>query len=478
MQDTLRQRCLIYQNEWKKIKELSNFDKDLFISDNEIAMRFFQRPLSSKFLHPESLGLNHFTSTYPLPAAFSSYKYINLRIVIDKSICETLNEPDNLVEKQVAFFYVVDTIIKETLRTIMNRLQAKIDNNEDGAESDLNRIKGFIKDPKKKFVLKLKSYEEYMFGDYPICTYDTIRTKVREFEQISVLLMMYDKSRVNPNITHFPPLIYIPTKEEFDYNILLEKFVKLFPAESIIFKFKPNPELQEFYFKNPMDRREKLTKYCESGECDFPFSITIRGISNIFALKNHLENPKYHESDIDLPYFIHIPSMESERKKKNFFQKMIEKICGSCMPEKKKKEEKEKEKEEEKQVENEHHNDLKDLLEKYKKNLNLQNDLNYLNIKKDQKKEKKLINFFSMFGAKTVQDRIKELTEIPEDPEEKKSMRFGLENFKLPFLPAFLRVEILIMYGSYEIQRVSTRIFIISNEIKMNEKINFNSLLV
>jgi hypothetical protein len=170
--------------------------------------------------------------------------------------------------------------------------------------------------------------------------------------------------------------------------------------------------------------------------------------------------------------------MESERKKKNIFQKIIEKLCGACMPGKKKKDEIEKDKEEEKGGGDEHHNDLKHLLDKYKKNLALQNELNYLSKKKDHKKDKKVINFFSLFGAKTVQDRVKELTEVPADPEEGKESRFGLDNFKMPFLPAFLRVEILIMYGSYEIQRMSTRVFILSNEIKMNEKINFNNLLV
>ena len=316
---TIRSRCKVFQEEWKKIKELTNFDKDLFISENEIAMRIFQRPLLSKFLHPESLGVNHFTSTYPLPAAFSTYKFINLKITIDKSII-TIAEPDKLIVKQVSFLYVVDTIIKESLRTLMSRLQSKIVNGDEGAEADLEKVSGYIKDPRKKFVLKIQSFEEFLFGDYPICTYETIRTKVREFEPINVSLMMFDKTRVNPNITHYPPVVYIPTKEEFDYNYLVDKYLKLFPQESIIFKFKPIPELQEFYFKNPMDRKEKLTKYCESGECDFTFSINIKALSNLFSLKKHLENAKYHESDIDLPYFIHIPSIESERKKKNVFQ--------------------------------------------------------------------------------------------------------------------------------------------------------------
>ena len=132
--------------------------------------------------------------------------------------------------------------------------------------------------------MKMKSFEEFMFGDYPICTYESIRSKVREFEPIKLILMMKNKSKVNPNITHYPPIIYIPIKDDFDYNILLEKYLKLFNNESIIFKFKPLSELQEFYFKKPLERREKLTKYCESGECDFPFTINIKGLSNFFSL--------------------------------------------------------------------------------------------------------------------------------------------------------------------------------------------------
>ena len=319
--ETITEYCKSFQEKWNKIKELSNFDKDLFTSENEIAMRFFKRPLSSKFLHPENLGFNHFTSTYPLPAAFSKYKFITLEIFIDKSICNPQIHPEKIIKK-VSFFYVVDTIIKDTQRNLIANLKIKSDNGELLAGDELNKITNYIRDPEKKFIMKLKSFEEFMFGDYPICTYDSIRSKVREYEPVTLYLMMKEKSKVNPNLTHYPPMIYIPTDDEVDYNNLFEKYQSLFTSKSIIFKFKPIPELQQFYLNDrSYDRREKLTKICESGECDYPFSINIKGIFNLLSLKKHLENKEYHDGDSDLPYFNRIPSKEIKNiEKKNILQ--------------------------------------------------------------------------------------------------------------------------------------------------------------
>ena len=53
-----------------------------------------------------------------------------------------------------------------------------------------------------------------------------------------------------------------------------------------------------------------------------------------------------------------------------------------------------------------------------------------------------------------------------------------LQNYALQFLPCFIKIEVIILYGCYEIYKHSSRLFIVKNFIPMNEKINFNKILV
>ena len=165
-----------------------------------------------------------------------------------------------------------------------------------------------------------------MYGDYPICTYESIRTKVREYETVNLTLMVFDKKVVHPNNTHSPPIVYLPLEEAkagFEYSQLLEKYFKLFPINSVIYKFLPDERLNEFYFKKTYDRKEKLLKYTESGECDFPLNVKISCLKNLFSLKKHLDQEKYHESDVDLPFFEILESIESIQTKEHFFQVLL-----------------------------------------------------------------------------------------------------------------------------------------------------------
>ena len=120
----------------------------------------------------------------------------------------------------------------------------------------------------------------------------------------------------------------------------------------------------------------------------------------------------------------------------------------------------------------------KNLDKKYKDYLTLLKELNYLNFKKKNKnKENKAINFFSLFGNKIIQARISQLSDNSKDGIENKN-NFNLLNYELPFLPTFIKMEVMMMYGSYEIHKSISRLYIISNVLKMNEKITFNNLLV
>jgi len=218
----------------------------------------------------------------------------------------------------------VDSIIKETLKKLLSKFKHSKDAISEICYRHLERN---IKNPNNKFVFKLSCYEEYMFGEYPICTYETIRKYVREFEPVNVILMNIKKSVANPSIHHFPPMIYIPAETDISYNILLKKYIQMYPKESIIFRFKSNIRCIEnelTYDVEAVQSREsrfnKLIKYTESSECDFPLEVKVKGINNFFALKKHMDEPSYHENEILLPNFIQIPSNKEILERKNIFE--------------------------------------------------------------------------------------------------------------------------------------------------------------
>jgi hypothetical protein len=309
-----------------------------------------------------------------------------------------------------------------------------------------------------------------MYGDYPIGTYESVRSLVREYEIVKLILIKYEREVVNPSITNFPPIIHMPANKDFTYSSLISQYFLLF--KTIIHRFKPDKKYQEFYFQKPMERKEKLTKYNESGECDYPFYINIKTLKNVFALKNFMDSKTYTEGGMDLPYFPRIPSLDKLKKKKNFLQNIYAKVFNLCKNKTVLQKEKEEKQQENEQHEHEKH--LKSMGKKYKDNLELLDKLNDMKIQiKKQKGEKTLRNLLKgTHYLKYTEERIKQLQT------DKGKDNFSLNYYKLPFLPSMIRLEVIVLYGSYEIQKQSTRFFIINNDIIINEKMNFNKLLV
>lgn len=385
--------------------------------------------------------------------------------------------------------YSVDTIIKDVLRLLLAKLQER-DGLDGVTEPCYEKLKDNLKNKDNKFVLKLLYYEEYMFGDYPICTYDSIRTLVREYETVNLTLMMFKREDAHPNTSKFPPIVYMPKGIKFEYKDLLKKYMDLFPVNAIMFRCFPDDSMHEFYFKEKNKRRKQLTKYTESGDCDFPLVVNIKGLKNLFSLKKTLDEKKYHEDDIDLPFFEILESMESVKKKQTFFQKLTTRITDLFLCKKKNKEE-EKELKEKLHEEQEHKKAIAVIGKKYKKNIEILNDHNHLK-HKFKKKEDEAEKMTGVMGglryssnSNYTAEKIKKLTNEPSQDKnhnhlvlEDTSEKFLLSNYVLPFLPGFLRIEVIIMYGCYEITKTSTRFFIINNDVNMNEKINFSDLFV
>ncbi len=377
----------------------------------------------------------------------------------------------------------MDTIIRECLLQILTKLSS------DNLENELKSFEEELKDKNNKYVLKLIGFDEYMYGDYPICTYECVRKLVREYEPINLVLIKYPKDGmcVQPDTSHFPPIIYVPPKKEYNFNILFQRYLELyfFPDTSnmhydykdpIIFRFMPDSNQHEFYFKMNDSRQQKLLKYGESGKSDFPFYINIKGIKNLFAIKKHIDTKAYNELEMNLPYFNHISSLESNKKKKNLFGKMLEKFCAFCESNKKKE-----------KVENEEDNHEKQehtLSKKYKKSLKFQKKINPLRIESKKFVNKKTNTLFNIFNySDLLKSRLKDLqTDLSKthhkEEKAKQTENFTLTNYKLSFLPCFIKIEVKLFYGAYLIQKLMTRPFVISNDININEKLNFSQLLV
>ena len=143
-----------------------------------------------------------------------------------------------------------------------------------------------------KFVLKLYGFEEYLYGDYSIGSYECIRNYVRQFEKVKLILYKKPKYEINPPISSFPPIILSEANKEFTYFDLLDKYLNNYPHHSVIFRFGESENIQKEQFLNIYkDRQSKLTQYTESGNCDFPLQIVIVGVYNInsiFQIKEEL----------------------------------------------------------------------------------------------------------------------------------------------------------------------------------------------
>jgi len=164
-------------------------------------------------------------------------------------------------------------------------------------------------------------------------------------------------------------------------------------------------------------------------------------------------------------------------------------ICKKKSEETKEKEKENKEKEHEKE---EHQKALRKIAKNYKKNKEILNDWNHLKKKYETKKEEEdsvysLNNLFGVtafekINSQYTKDKIKYLTtdRSSEENGERKDVSdiFFLTKYALQFLPAFVRIEVIILYGCFEIYKHITRFFIVNNNITMNEKINFQKILV
>ena len=371
----------------------------------------------------------------------------------------------------------------------------------------MKEFKTVKKNKNKSFVLKLIGYEEYLYGDNILGNYSFIMNKIRQKEDVKLILKSISKYKIHPPNFNFPPILKInkPLKE-ITYEELLTEYKKLYPNNDIIYRlYKTSTRQKNRCLKKSMQRKKYLTKYTESGDCDFPLKININSISNVHSFKKWFNSEHYCNSQLILPYFNPIKKFNVSNKNKigKFFQKIQKTIFS-------KKGENNQDKKYKEQDPDEIFKDK--LIEKYedvkKDNKELEQKLNYLKMNSNYLGENYssfISNLFS--GGKEnilniILEKMQNKNQIDSSNQhqaESNKISISLENniinnddndeynisphrFKSFILdnppeelitPIFIRIKIYLLYGSYCLHKFQTQPYLLKDLIQMNESIIF-----
>ncbi len=504
-----------FNNIWKKIKNISEFE-NLNFSSKEVKKKFFKRPFYSKFLNAENLGKSYISTTFPLPNCLSRYEKVTFNIYFHESVSTFSKDVTPLMfQKEVGLFYVTDTLIKESILFLKRKINDKkaseeelisdIDNSEiksrlnmylnQSNDNYLKNLNDLIDDPKNKFVFKINLLEDYIFGDIPISHNENIRRKIRERERINLLLMRFDEAELKPNISNFPFIIYVSERQEYYYEALLNFYLNKINYKSdniidksIVFMFKSQQDKSEeinLYTRNNMKRREYLMKYCESGDCDYPFIVSIKSINNLSSIIEHICSDKYEFSNMILLNF-----KKKNRVKKNILNTLVKKFMP-CLTQKKTgkdEDEEEKTKQHEAKMNKSREND-------YNIEKTILNDLNFMEFTKNNHEECIMINnkikLQNFSTIKSLKDYYKCYTDYKRDINSedvgnnlKKNFYDSIkETYSTPFskikqyinfLPTHIVLEVSLVYGLYKIRVFISKGCLIKEDIIINENINFS----
>ena len=562
---------------FKKMQLISGFNENNYLSLNYY--NYFSRPLYSHFFLPQNLQLYSFNNTAPIQNSILTYSFIDvyidfhidslMGINLDKYLIE-LNENDEEYEynnwlseknieeshqiqiylqikrnlsdlykssKKISLFYVVDTLIKDSvklfednLNLLLNKCEENLDNidelesrhitqdlnnevNEE-YENKLNELMdkfNKIKNDKSKcFVLKVAGYEEYLYGDYILAQYNCVRNKVRQKEVIKLILKSVPLYKIHPSIFNYPPIIKVDKNKNISYFELLNLYKKYYPNQEIIFRlYKTSKKQIKRYLNKSLDRTKYLTKFTESGDCDFPLIININTINHIFYFIKWFNDDNYCNNQLILPYFNPLKTVRLQ--KTNKLGRIFNIIKNSFFNKKEGKEVLEKEKDDDDEDTNV--NFKEKLIKKYdtlkKYNKEIYNKLNYLKMSSYYQNENyNSVNTSLFNGAipQTIYNPIMEQLQgrnqnpniichkiFTNEEEEIKFFShnnvnnsnynyiknkyncFLLENHPEELiLPVYIRVKIYLLYGSYCLKKFQTQPYLIKDFIELNDKIIFN----
>ena len=425
-------------------------------------------------------------------------------------------EENNDNEAEGEYGYEINTNNKNGKRvtSVNNNINKKINKSINGSiiskeylkyKNKLNILEEGQKNSDYRFVLKLSKFEEYLFGDYSIGSYECIRNYIRQYMKIPLVLIKRPKFEIKPRISSFPPIIMMESNKPYSYFNLLDKYLKNYPDECAIFRFGETEKPKE-----NEDREEKLTKFCESGECDCPFELTIVGIYNFKLMFEWLNDNNYNKNEMMLGYFNDFQTKEEYEN--SLFKNKVQKFFGCTKKtnssfhsnphfhrsgiiepgklnndnnntnannedsKKKSKIEKKNQEQDRKKELKEKKNTIRLIKESTRRENSLQKKLNFLRINKAEA-ESQNNSFIKKFtpSSSYPEDTVKKLNKFQTNPFYPFPHQKNLNYKHLKFSPTFIQIKIELLYGSYDIEEHYSKNYIINDNIDIMEKICFNT---
>ena len=370
-------------------------------------------------------------------------------------------------------------------------------------KNKLNILEEGQKNTEYRFVLKLSKFEEYLFGDYSIGSYECIRNYIRQYMKIPLVLIKRPKFEIKPRISSFPPIIMMEANKQYSYFNLLDKYFKNYPDKCAIFRFGETEKQKE-----NEDREEKLTKYCESGECDCPLELTIVGIYNFKLMFEWLNDSNYNKNEMYLGYFNDFQTKEEYEN--SLFKNKFQKFFG-CTPKnnnnlnqshfhrsgiiepgkinnenantngnnedlKKKNKKEKKNQEENRKKELKEKKNMISLIRKSTKNeTELQNKLNFLRLNKAGADSQNILFKYIFNSSSYPEDTERKINKLQTSPFYPFPLQKNTNYKHLKFSPTFITIKIELLYGSYDIEYHYSKNYIINDNIDIMEKIYFNT---
>ena len=410
--------------------------------------------------------------------------------------------------------YEINTNNKNAKRvtSVNNNLNKKLNKNNGSIiskeylryKNKLNVLEEGQKNNEYRFVLKLAKFEEYLFGDYSIGSYECVRNYIRQYMKIPLVLIKRPKFEIKPRISSFPPIIMMEANKQYSYFNLLDKYLKNYPDKCAIFRFGESEKQNE-----NEDRDEKLTKYCESGECDCPFELTIVGIYNFKLMFEWLNDSNYNKNEMMLGYFNDFQTKEEYEN--SLLKNKVQKFFG-CTPKnnnttyqfaqtnfhrsgiieptkinnennnnsnsedlkKKNKIEKKNQEQDRKKELKEKKNTINLIRKSTKNETDLQNKLNFLRLNKVGADSQNILFKYIFNSSSYPEDTERKINKLQTNPFYPFPHQKYVNYKHLKFSPTFITIKIEILYGSYDIESHYSKNYIINDNIDIMERIYFN----
>jgi len=306
----------------KDILSLVQLNDVSWFCESKNSQRYRRRKIPSYLLHKISCEYPTYVCQSTLSLAFAEVNSIKLEVNLSEyeDAFRKLAIPVQKITIDAGLVTGADEVIKNILRTIHKDYGIKLKPRDD----------------KKKFILKIFGFREYLTGNHAMLSYDRIRINLRGIKSLSVILTEIYKSQEINEL--FPPIIERDPKDSKNNDfkaINWEKFKDVpmflwYPPESLpkfnlhnsldinqIKKDKEQMKMSElnskpktfFSLKEPETNRPRVVSktvmkdfhnlrttqhennviFLEhnvlySGECDSPFRIRICGIENLFKI--------------------------------------------------------------------------------------------------------------------------------------------------------------------------------------------------